>query len=48
MCKRTGTWSTRLYELARRAEYGEAGGYAHDVRLLVEGPYGECVSKSMG
>ena len=40
MCKKTGTWTTKLYELARRAEYGEAGGYAHDVRVLIEGPYG--------
>lgn len=40
MCKKTGTWTTRLYELARRAEYGEAGGYTQNVRLLVEGPYG--------
>lgn len=41
MCKKTGTWTTKLYELARRAEYGEAGGYAQDVRVLIEGPYGK-------
>ncbi|CAL1710629.1 unnamed protein product [Somion occarium] len=40
MCKKAGTWTTKLFDLAKRAEYGEAGGYQHGVRVLIEGPYG--------
>ncbi|KAI0794897.1 hypothetical protein C8Q75DRAFT_803744 [Abortiporus biennis] len=41
MCKKVGTWTTRLYDLSRKVEYGEAGtGISQDVKVLVEGPYG--------
>lgn len=40
MCKKTGTWTKRLYELARCVEYGEAGGAAQNTKILIEGPYG--------
>ncbi|PSR76381.1 hypothetical protein PHLCEN_2v8477 [Hermanssonia centrifuga] len=40
MCKKTGMWTSRLYDLARRAEYSEANGYSQEVKVLVEGPYG--------
>ncbi|KAI0695248.1 hypothetical protein BC835DRAFT_1415000 [Cytidiella melzeri] len=40
MCKKTGTWTNRLFDLAKRREYGEVGGVDRDVRVLIEGPYG--------
>ena len=40
MCKKTGTWTNRLFDLAKKREYGEVGGVERDVRVLVEGPYG--------
>lgn len=47
MCKKAGTWTTKLFDLAKRAEYGEAGGYQHGVRVLIEGPYGNYSSASV-
>lgn len=50
MCKKTGRWTNRLFDLARGMEYGsfssddskaEKGSEPRDVRILVEGPYGE-------
>ncbi|KAI0946789.1 hypothetical protein AcW1_010148 [Taiwanofungus camphoratus] len=40
MCKKAGDWTGKLFELAKRAEYGEAGGVGRDVKVLIEGPYG--------
>ncbi|KAI0794895.1 incomplete iron reductase [Abortiporus biennis] len=40
LCKKTGNWTNKLYDLAKRAEYSEAGGYMPNVKILVEGPYG--------
>lgn len=40
MCKKTGMWTNRLFDLAKRREYGEVGGLDRDVRVLIEGPYG--------
>ncbi|KIP02275.1 hypothetical protein PHLGIDRAFT_96160 [Phlebiopsis gigantea 11061_1 CR5-6] len=49
MCKKTGMWTNKLFELARGMEYGsvssdgsraEKGSAPRDVRLLIEGPYG--------
>ncbi|KAI0084940.1 incomplete iron reductase [Irpex rosettiformis] len=40
MCKKTGTWTNKLFDLAKRREYSEVGGVGRDVRVLVEGPYG--------
>ncbi|KAI8973127.1 incomplete iron reductase [Trametes punicea] len=40
MCKKAGDWTNKLYELAQRADYGEANGIGSDVRVVVEGPYG--------
>ncbi|KAI0954316.1 hypothetical protein AcV7_007581 [Taiwanofungus camphoratus] len=37
MCKKAGDWTGKL---AKRAEYGEAGGVGRDVKVLIEGPYG--------
>ncbi|KAI0328757.1 iron reductase [Cubamyces sp. BRFM 1775] len=40
MCKKAGDWTNKLYELAQRADYGEANGIGSNVRVIVEGPYG--------
>ncbi|CDO76408.1 hypothetical protein BN946_scf184937.g22 [Trametes cinnabarina] len=40
MCKKAGDWTNRLYELAQRADYGEANGIGSNVQVVVEGPYG--------
>ncbi|KAH9935370.1 ferric reductase like transmembrane component-domain-containing protein [Fomitopsis serialis] len=40
LCKSAGKWGERLMELARRAEYCEAGGGSPRVRVLVDGPFG--------
>ena len=40
MCKKAGMWTSKLFDTARRAEYGEANGLTRDVKVLVEGPYG--------
>lgn len=44
MCKKTGRWTSRLYEMAKVAGYGAAeegdGGVARSVMVMVEGPYG--------
>ncbi|KAH9855485.1 iron reductase [Lenzites betulinus] len=40
MCKKAGDWTNRLFELAQRADYGEANGIGSNVQVVVEGPYG--------
>ncbi|KAI0699751.1 iron reductase [Cerioporus squamosus] len=40
MVKKAGDWTTKLYEVAQRADYGEANGLGGSVRVMVEGPYG--------
>ncbi|TFK81375.1 incomplete iron reductase [Polyporus arcularius HHB13444] len=40
MVKKAGDWTTKLYDVAQRADYGEANGLGGNVRVLVEGPYG--------
>ena len=40
MCKKAGMWTNRLFDVARKAEYGEAAGVSRGVKVLVEGPYG--------
>ncbi|KAI0777412.1 iron reductase [Trametes elegans] len=40
MCKKAGDWTNKLYDLAQRADYGEANGIGSNVRVAVEGPYG--------
>lgn len=39
LCKNTGRWTRRLYDIAAEDRRGEQG--ASDVKVLVEGPYGE-------
>lgn len=41
MVKKAGDWTGSLYEMAKRADYGEANGLSREVKVLVEGPYGE-------
>ena len=40
MVKKAGDWTNKLYNLAQRADYGEANGLGGNVRVIVEGPYG--------
>ena len=39
MCKRSGGWTNKLYEVAKRGAYTE-GGVGREVNVVVEGPYG--------
>ena len=40
MCKRTGGWTRKLYEIAKLGGYEEGGVGGREVRVVVEGPYG--------
>jgi ferric-chelate reductase len=41
MCKRTGKWTTKLYEMAQTTAPGEQGQEpGRRVKVMVEGPYG--------
>jgi hypothetical protein len=40
MCKRTGGWTRKLYEIAKLGGYEQGGAGAREVRVVVEGPYG--------
>ena len=40
MVKKAGDWTNKLYNVAQRADYGEANGLGGNVRVIVEGPYG--------
>lgn len=39
MCKKTGRWTNRLYDVAKRDGHMEAG-LGRNVTVMVEGPYG--------
>ncbi|KAJ7267459.1 hypothetical protein C8J57DRAFT_1436005 [Mycena rebaudengoi] len=39
MCKKTGDWTTALFDLAKSGGYTEAG-VGRNVRIVLEGPYG--------
>ncbi|CCL98745.1 uncharacterized protein FIBRA_00750 [Fibroporia radiculosa] len=40
MCKKAGDWTNKLFELAKRTEWCEAGGFSRKTQVLVDGPYG--------
>jgi len=41
MVKKTGKWTSRLYDLAIASGYGENGkGTGGNVKVMIEGPYG--------
>ena len=40
LCKKGGSWTTKLYEMAKAGGYTE-GGPGRQVYIMVEGPYGE-------
>jgi len=41
MCKKTGKWTNKLYDMAVASGYGEAGkGTGGNVKVMLEGPYG--------
>lgn len=41
MCKRSGTWTNRLFEMAKLSGYVD-GFLGREVKLWIEGPYGTC------
>lgn len=44
MCKKSGSWTSKLYELAKTSGYGESGkGTGGDVKVMIEGPYGNAM-----
>lgn len=46
MCKRTGTWTNKLFELAQTTESDEQGKEpGRKVKVMVEGPYGLCSNR---
>jgi hypothetical protein len=47
MCKRTGTWTKRLFEMAKMGGYVE-GFMGREVKLWVEGPYGTFIVLILG
>ncbi|EIW56151.1 iron reductase [Trametes versicolor FP-101664 SS1] len=40
MVKKAGDWTNKLFDLAQRADYGEANRIGSNVRVIIEGPYG--------
>lgn len=41
LCKKTGGWTGRLYDMAKAAGYGsDEGAYGRTVQIMIEGPYG--------
>jgi ferric-chelate reductase len=42
LCKKTGGWTGRLYEMAKVAGYGsDDGAFGRKVQMMIEGPYGK-------
>ncbi|KAF8066781.1 hypothetical protein FPV67DRAFT_1496412 [Lyophyllum atratum] len=39
MAKKSGRWTSRLYEMAKKSGYTEAG-YGRNIKVMIEGPYG--------
>ncbi|KAF9465886.1 hypothetical protein BDZ94DRAFT_1188404 [Collybia nuda] len=39
LCKKTGSWTTKLYEMAKAGGYTEAG-IGRKINIMIEGPYG--------
>ena len=47
MCKRTGNWTRKLYEMAQTNASGEQGQEpGRRVKVMVEGPYGMSLNRS--
>lgn len=40
LCKKTGSWTTKLYEMAKAGGYTEAG-IGRKINIMIDGPYGE-------
>ena len=41
LCKKTGRWTTKVYETASTSVYGEQGQeVGRNIKVMVEGPYG--------
>lgn len=39
LCKKTGSWTTKLYEMAKAGGYTEAG-IGRKINIMIDGPYG--------
>jgi ferric-chelate reductase len=43
LCKKTGRWTSKMYEIASTSVYGEQGQeVGRSIKVMVEGPYGMC------
>lgn len=43
LCKKSGRWTSRMYEMANTSTYGDHGKeLGTSVKVMVEGPYGMC------
>lgn len=42
MCKKTGGWTSKLFEAAKMGGYAMEAGVERKVKVHVEGPYGAC------
>ncbi|KZT71208.1 hypothetical protein DAEQUDRAFT_750102 [Daedalea quercina L-15889] len=40
MVKKAGDWTSKLYDVAQRTEYSEAGGPTRNIKVMLNGPYG--------
>jgi len=40
LCKKSGSWTSKLYEMAKVGGYTE-GGVGREVTIMIEGPYGD-------
>ena len=48
LCKKTGRWTNKMYELASTPAYGEQGQEVdRSVKVMVEGPYGMRTTSSL-
>jgi ferric-chelate reductase len=43
ICKRSGAWTNSLFEMAKFGKYAD-GKTGQKVKVVVEGPYGQCIS----
>lgn len=42
MCKKTGSWTSKLYQMAQHSGYGESGpAPGRNIKVMIEGPYGK-------
>ena len=47
ICKRTGTWTKSLFEMAKSGRCVD-GKMGQKVKVVIEGPYGKCITNNDG